>query len=254
MDALGIYLSGGASNTDPAASLGGAVSTTRVRALGARVVTPIPGLVLDEVFAANGEGTGALAFDAAGDLIWTPPGGTAGSAVAVAAGETKVLAGAGDGDANEAIRVTREAGLSWAGVDAPTLHWPMNGWLGQGNLTSAERAAGKTTYRAVILKAESGTYDVLAPTVWFPAVAGAQAVYSVAFEAVVAGEIQAIADEETAPTGLTWTSPTTAGGATVGSTITAGGYLGMWIRRVFPSSGTVAAREAAQLAIRFKGA
>lgn len=251
VDALGIYLSGGASNADPAASLGGAVSATRVRALGAIHATPIPGLVLDEVFAANGEGAGSLAVDASGNLTWTPPGGSAGAAVSIAAGETKVLAGAGDG--NKAVRVTREAGLRWSGSDAPTLVWPLNGWLGHGNVSSAERVAGKTTYRAVILKAV-GPFSVLAPSAWFPSVSGAQATYSVAFEAAPGGVIQTIADEETAPTGLSWSSPTTEGGAAVGSTIAAGTYLGMWIRRVFPSAGAVSAREAAQLALKFKGA
>lgn len=250
VDALGIFLSGGANNSDPDASLGGAVSTTRVRGLGSRLVTPIPALILEEAYAANGEGTGALTIDTSGDLAWTPPGGSAGTPVTIAAGETKIVAGS---DSSKAVRVTREAGLAWTGADAPQLVAPMNGWFGMGNVSSAERVAGKTTYRAVILSAV-GAGDVLDPSAWFPAVGGAQATYSVAFEAAPGGVIQTIADEETAPTGLSWSSPTTEGGATVGSDIPTGEYLGMWIRRVFPSSGAVSAREEAQLALKFKGA
>lgn len=77
---LQVKLSGGASNTDPAASTGGVKSSTVVLSQTA-TFTAIAGITFVDA-AGNTAGSGTLAYLAtAKTLTWTPPGGTIGPAV-----------------------------------------------------------------------------------------------------------------------------------------------------------------------------
>lgn len=77
---LQVKLSGGATNTDPAASTGGVKSSTAVLSQTA-TFTAIAGITFVDA-AGNTAGTGTLAYLAvAKTLTWTPPGGTIGPAV-----------------------------------------------------------------------------------------------------------------------------------------------------------------------------
>lgn len=250
VDALGIFLTGGAANRDPAASLGGAPSATRALGLGRGAQAAIPGLSLQHAFPANGEGAGTLAVGADAAVMWTPPGAAAGAAVAVAVGETRLVEGA---DPNRALRVAREAGLRWSGVATVNLVSSMNGALGQADLTSAQRAAGRTTYRAFALRA-IGDARVAELRLWLPPVAGAQAAWSLAAERPVADAVQAIADEATAPAGLVFAAAPSQAQAIYIPFIDPGAWVGLWIRRAWPAAGTLAARELVDLTVAHMGA
>ena len=253
VDALGFYLTGGAtgaSNKDPDASLGGVITTTRrVLEQGFFMSSPIPAVRIDHVFPANGTGDGTLAVDSSGDLTWIPPGGSIGTAVTIAAGGSAVLAGA-DGD--QALRVYRESGLQFSGVSTVELVSSINGVVGQANLTSAQRVAGRTTYRALALKA-IGDYRVADLRVWLPPVSAAQASWSVAVESPVAGAVQTIATEATAPTGLAFVSATSSATALVIPFVSSGDWVAVWIRRVFPALGFVSPAERVDFAVSYKG-
>lgn len=82
---LELRLSGGASNQNPALSLGGSVTTKRILSKMATGITNITGLVLDDApGSANGAGT--LVFTAADQTLqWTPNGGIAGEPVPLTA-------------------------------------------------------------------------------------------------------------------------------------------------------------------------
>lgn len=251
VDSLSLFLTGGSSNTSSSASLGGARSSHKSLGLSPIVDEfPIPALRIDNVLPACGEGEATLSTS--GNLVtFTPPGGTAGTPVAILAGESKVVAGS---DVNKAIRLYREAGLEIARPPGGlTLLFPANGVLGHADVNNVQRAAGVTTYRGAALVAP-GPNGVIDLRLWLPPVVGAQAVYSIATEVPVAGAIQTIANELTAPTGVVWVTPTIEGTALVIPGISgSGGWIGLWIRRVFPV-GIVAARENVQLATKFKGA
>lgn len=95
------YLTGGSSNTDPNKSLGGPISATRVLSQSAtRASATITGLTLVDG-AGNNEGTGTLSFtyNASGNhtLAWTPPGGSTGTPVTVAADGDYAIQGANNG-------------------------------------------------------------------------------------------------------------------------------------------------------------
>lgn len=251
VDALALFLTGGASNRDPALSLGGAVSTTRVRGLGALIdgAGLIPGIRIDNAFPASGEGSAELKVDPAGSLIFTPPGASAGAAVAIAAGESKIVAGT---DANKALRVFRESGLRFTGLMKIKLVFSLNGVFGQASLSNADRLAGRTTYRAILLHAPS-RYPVAAIKLWLPPIACSQATFSLATETTLTSAIQSVANETTAPAGLTWSEPRTEATALRVPPVGAGRYMGLWIRRVVPGGATVTPRENVQLAMSYRG-
>ncbi|MGH8471092.1 MAG: hypothetical protein ACREVJ_01195, partial [Gammaproteobacteria bacterium] len=80
---LQTFLSGGGANTDPTKSLGGPISATRVLSQSATAPTTITGVTIEDA-AGNTEGNGTLQFNYSATtptLQWTPPGGSAGSAV-----------------------------------------------------------------------------------------------------------------------------------------------------------------------------
>lgn len=243
-DALAWFL------TSNSTSLGGARSTVRARGLAALVLTKVPALRIDNVHPACGEGDAVLKVTGEDTVSFTPPDGDEGDEVTIPEGQSKVVAGL---DANKAIRVYREAGLPLSLLGAMNLKlvMAMNGVIAQSNLTSAQRAAGRTTYRAVMLHAPAD--EVRNIKLWLPPVVGAQATYSIGTEVAVSHAIQTITDEATAPTGIVWASPTTEGAALSITKLAAGASLGLWIRRVFPP-GNVAAVETVQLACKFEGA
>lgn len=93
---LQVKLSGGAANTDPAASTGGAKSSTEVISQTAVVVSSIPGITSHSA-AGNLAGSGTLAYSHVGKtLTWTPPGETIpGAAVSVGSNGRYLIRGSG---------------------------------------------------------------------------------------------------------------------------------------------------------------
>lgn len=245
---LGIFLTGGTSNIDPAASLGGAASTIEYQELGAQINNPIPGLQLLRAFSENGEGQGLITVNGDGDLEYTPPGDVAGEAVEIAVNETKILLGGEDlVKAVMVKRVTRT--LGFLGQMTLDLVRRANGVLAMGNLSSAERTAGKTTYRCIILK-NQGTLDSLSQlSLWVPD-NGPQATYSLGVEDVDSdGAVQTIADEETAPSGVVFQEVMGVLNALDIGEILPGESVGLWIKKEFPASGVVSAKETVDLEI-----
>ena len=160
-DSLGLYLTGagsdGGAQADPDLSLGGFRSSTEVRQLGAIVNTPVAPLIIEAVLGANTSGTGTLTATGASNVTWNPPGAAVGSAVAILAGEEKLIESATD---SQAIRISRDSLPGFAGNMILNLVEPFNGVIGAADIPSAERTAGVDQYRAVMLRAH-GIFGVL---------------------------------------------------------------------------------------------
>jgi len=248
VDALGLYLSGGASNTDPDDSLGGVASSALIRGMSGILTAPIPGLRIDHIWPLNGEGEGTLEIDDDDKLIWTPPSHSPSRGYTIAEGAETVIAAS----THYAMKVYREADLNWKGESSIDLVYAMNGAIAGANVTDAQRQAGVVTYRAIMLKAH-GDYGIPQTQIWIPAVAGSQATFAVGLETPVGDTIQTIANELAAPSAVSFSEPTT-GSRLIVPTIDVGGYMGLWIRRTFPSSGTVNIQEDVQLTICHLGA
>jgi len=248
VDALGLYLTGGVPNRNPDLALGGIRSNIEARAMTAVIDNPIPAIRIDNIFPNNGEGTAQLEVTG-GQLVYTPPGGVAGTPVSIVDGELKTVAGA---DGEKAIRVKREAGFDFKGTSSLKLVYNFNGALGMRNVPDADRVAGETYYRAFMLRSH-GSFSAIDIKLWLPPVAGTQAVYAIGIEAAVGETIQTIANELTAPAAVVFSSPTTEGTGLVVSDIPSGQNTGLWIRKVFPAAGSVDLQEDIRLAIQFKG-
>lgn len=257
--ALGVYLTGGPTNNDPELSLGGIPSTHRMRALGVIVsdVTQVPGLRIDHVFPAVGEGTAFLSVGSDGASVsFAAPGDDLafGDPVALPEGATRLLF-ASSGGQEKGILVTRIAGFLFppGKLCQMKLVLVLNEALAMGNVPSALRVTGGTTYRCLALAGEEpyGTQEV---KVWLPATAGLQSTYSIGSEDPVAGAVQTIANETTPPTGITWVSPALEAGALSFGRISSGTFRGLWIRRVFPAAGVVHAEEHVRLGLSYQGA
>lgn len=250
-DALGIYLTGGASNSDPDASLGGVRSTIEARQLGAIISLPVAPVIVESVLGSSGEGEAQIRGDKNGNLYWTAPGEDEGDAIAIADGESKLLLGS---DEDKGVRVTRDGTATLLGAMALDLKYIFNGWLAGRDITNAERVAGEDLYRGVMLRAH-GDYGVLDTSVWLDAMAGEQATIEIGIEPEDAnGDIQVIADEFTAPAAVAFSSPLTKGAGLKPGTIDVGHNHGLWVHKQFPAVGSVATEENVILYIAYWGA
>jgi len=94
-DAIGLFLTGaagdGGEQTDPYFSLGNYRSSSRVEQIGFFVNQSIPGIAIERVGGANGCGLGSLETINGNKLRWTAPGDTAGAAILIANGQTRML-------------------------------------------------------------------------------------------------------------------------------------------------------------------
>lgn len=243
-DRVGLFLSGGAGNVSPSGSLGGAISTKLIRGMAAQYIDPVQALVIEDATPENGEGVGEIVI--VGDAAqYTPPNGAVGELVEIAEGVRAVLQGA---DPTKAVRIYRVPDQIFTGIATFRLLDQMNGVLSMANLVDADRVAGATHYRAIFIKALGDVEDI---EVWIDA--AGQAEYSVAAETPVASVIQATPDGGAAPSGVVWVDAIDEVSAISLGDLTEGEVMGLWLRRTFPPAGAVAAHEAVNFNISFRG-
>lgn len=242
---LGIYLTGGSSNLDPNASLGGLPSNSEYTELGAKITKPIPGLQFLKAFSENGEGVGTLRVNADEELLYTPPGDSEGDPLSIEVDETVIIGGVDDTKALMVKRVSRD--LAFTGLMSLEFVRKANGVLAMDNLSNAEREAGRTTYRCIILK-NHGLVNLQNLLLWV--ITGPQATYSLGVETPESdGSVQEISDEETAPSDVSFQEVMGVGNALEIPVIGPGDSIGVWIKKEFPASGVVAGKEEVDLQI-----
>ncbi len=210
---------------DPDASLGAYRSSTRAGGLGFILSSPIANLRLDYVSGANGSGVGAITVADANSVRWTAPGGTDGPAVAIASGETKLLEDGADPGKFVIVRRTTSAALG--GAATAQITGVVNDAIGQLNGT----VSGSITYRAIAFRAGDAVIQNL--KIW---IAVNDHPIRIALETPAsqpAGNVQAIANETTAPTGRTFVSPTSAAHVDVLSVaaLAPGAWICVWVER-----------------------
>ena len=231
---LNIYLTGvateGDPQTDPDGSLGGKRSGTILKSLTASSPVNVTGVVIDDVPADSGEGSATLAFTFTGTtLAYTAPGGSAGQAVDVSADGTYELY-SNDTAKYMIVTVTAASLPGSDQSDTITLTNILEGLFD--SVSSAEAAAGDTEYRAVIVKNDSA-YTMYSAKVWVETnTPFTDDSVEIAIEAPSGGEIQSIANEDTAPTGLTFYTAAGEGNALSIGDLSAGSVYGVWTKRV----------------------
>ena len=120
------------------------------------------------------------------------------------------------------------------------------------DVSSAEASAGDTEYRCVYVHNSHGSLTLIGAKVWIQAntPSGDTDVAIGLGSSAVNGTEQTVVDESTAPTGVTFSQPTTfAGGLSIGD-IPFGQHKAVWVRRVVNSG---AAAYADSFTLRVQG-
>ncbi len=158
-DSIRLHYSGAASHngaqTSAAACLGNYRSSTRVPGLGASVASPISNVTISYVAPYNGTGTGTLTAASTSTLTWAAPSESAGAAVSIANGETKVLYST---TPSKCIIVSRTSTDNLTGAATLTLTNPYNAIFD--NVASADATAGDDEYRGLFV-VNGNSVDVL---------------------------------------------------------------------------------------------
>jgi len=248
---LKFILSGGAANTDPAAAPGGAISTAGGGVILSQSITAstIAGITHDDA-AGNAVGTGTVSFTASGTTLqWAPPGGAIGPAVNITPSGVYTAYGA-DGVAH--IKITSVTGSF--GADASQVVAIAN----QTNklfddVARAESVTGDTEYRCMYAKNAHGSDDMVAVKLWIDADAAGVDSLAIGLDPVGKnGTATTIATEGDAPSGVTFSSPTTEVSGLDLGTLAAGDYYAIWVRRVVPSATTTStSADTSRLKLRF---
>lgn len=334
-DSIRIYLTGaasdGAAQTNPDAALGGYRSASEETPLSAAISNAIAGITVDFVSGSCGAGSASLSAPSADTLTFSAPNGSAGTAVTIVNGESKIIEDGGS--ASKYARVTRTSASALSGTATLTLTKTYNNVLGFDNVDSGETAAGDVEYRAAMFKNVS-TSQVKNLKVWISTIgtqrvsgaaqlgasgAGSIGVASGSFsdwadsgfcriedntgnlkeivyysgrtsttltvpvggrgllgtsatagaatdkiycvpglriakEAPTSNAIQTVANENTAPTGLTFvTGITAAGGLAIGD-LAAGGLYGLWLERTVVAGATAQSSVEQGIAYSFDAA
>jgi hypothetical protein len=238
-----IRLSGGASNTSPAAALGGVMSTVaggRVLSQSASALTTITGVTIDDA-AGNAEGSGSLFFDqSAGTLRWTPPSGTAGTPVVVNVNGKYAIQG---GNSGGVVLVTTVA-ASLPGSDQTntvTIANQVNKiW---DDVSKADSLAGDTEYRGLFVQNSHASDGMTTLKIWMAVNTPGQDNVQIALATEAINTATAtIANENTAPAGINFdaANPVDLASALALPDLATTAYKGIWLKRTVPAGVTAA--------------
>lgn len=233
-----VRLSGGASNSDPALSLGGIMSSTAIRSKTVTGISNITGVtVLDAPGSADGAGT--LAYTASThSFTWTPNGGSAGAAVAVTEdGRYTVLGSAGmiflgvtyaslpGTDQSDILTVAQKVNELWDDIQ-PTEAWN-----------------GESEYRCVYLVNTHGTDATVSCKLYIGTNATGADDISIGLDPAGVGDGSSTgvagtsANENAAPSPtVTFSSPGSLGSAISFGVLAAGGARAFWQKRTVPAA------------------
>lgn len=227
-------LSGGAGNTNPAASLGGIKSSQVFRSKSASGISNITGVTIDDA-PGTATGAGTLAYaNAAKTLTWTPSGGSAGAAVALTEDGRYMIPGSA-GFLAVTVDYSELAGTDKS--DTITISNVANAlW---DDISKTESWDGDTEYRCFYVHNAHGTSPFVEVKLYISSNTSGADDLSIALDLAgvgngsTTGVADDIADEGTAPSpALTFTQPTSVGTALSIGTLTAGQSYAVWMKRV----------------------
>src|SRR5690554_491040 len=219
-----LYLTGDPSTVrygDDDVALGGVASQAELHSNFAIVEGTISSLGVEYVSQRNSTGVGTITAYANNQFAYTAPGDTEGALVTVAYGDTKTLL-SNNNDAY--VRVTRD--INNTEQEGATLSLRVCPVYGNAVGMSEVSQSGSTEYRGLIL------YNGSSEDMDFITINGDTGL-EVGYEVLTSGAMQEIADAETAPSGVTFSS------SVIPPDLAAGESLGVWLKRTVAASATV---------------
>jgi hypothetical protein len=247
---LKIIMSGGASNVTPANSYGGIISTQAAGVITSQTWTSlvnITGVVIKNAYG-NATGAGSLLFTygagSTSTLQWKPPGQLSYSPAKTISANADYTIGTSVGYI--VVTVTVASLATSNKTDAVTIGNNVQNLFP--NVTSAQSLAGQVKYRGVYIKNTHSTDTATGVKVWVKTLtpAGDELYvqkHGTTGNGSTTGVLEAIANDATAPTGISFADPPpqSSGTAIVIGNLLAGECHGLWIRRTIPAmtTGTV---------------
>ena len=157
----------------------------------------------------------------------------------------RLSGGAGNTDPNAALG----GAISTAGGGLITTDTLNNVW---DNVSGAESSSGDTEYRAIFVKNNHGSLTLTGAKVWISSQTPSS---DTSIEIALAGEginntIETIANESTAPSGETFSAPSSFGAGLSLGNLAAGQAHGVWIKRIVGSSAAAANADAYTLSVQ----
>lgn len=244
---LELRLSGGASNTDPDASLGGIKSSQRITGKVVTGLSHITGVVIDDA-PGNSDGQGVLYYNQEnGRLFWEPPYGTQGLGVDVSTDGRYVITG-DDGVTHLLVTVDASSLPATTQSDTITIAQAVNALFD--DISKAESFAGDTEYRCLYLHNAHPTDAFLGVKIYISQQpSSGEDLLAIGFDAAGVGNGSAtgvaatVANEGTAPSGVTFYAPESANNAIQTGELAAGASQALWQRRsidTMPTQSTAA--------------
>jgi len=248
---LKFILSGGAANTDPAAALGGAISTAGGGVILSQSITAstLGGVTYDDA-AGNSAGGGTVTFTSSGTTLqWTPPGGAIGAAVNITPSGVYAVYGA---DGLGHIKITSNTG-SFGGDAAQnvTIANQVNKLFD--DVARAEAVTGDTEYRCFYVRNDHASDTLTSTKLWLSADTNGADTLAIGLDPVgLNGTATTIVDENTAPSGVTFSAPTEETTALSLGNLAPTDYYAVWVRRTVPvATVDTTTADASALKVRF---
>ncbi len=234
-----LFHTGGGSNSDLTVDIGGDISSVRVLNQSTTGLSLVTGVTADDA-SGNAVGAGTLSFTASGTTAtWAPPGGSAGTAVNIGANGRYCLQGAGTGAGCLFITVTAASLPSGNVSDTITVANRLNTMFA--DVTKAQALSGLTVYHCFAVKNCHATDSMVNVLEWIAANTPGQDNITIGLDPLAAGDgattsPTAVANENTAPSNVTFVNPTSisdANALAVG-TLTAGQVRFIWFKLLVP--------------------
>lgn len=247
-----VFLSGGATNTVAANSLGGVISTTRVYGQNVSYTsTSLGGVTLIDA-AGNDPGTGQLDFIAATkELAWKPPGATAFDYyhdLSLGASNKNIPINA-ETAAPHGPLIIIEFDLASLPVVDTTVDVTVTRRLNFlfPDITAAQAESGLVRYRGIFLTSETSGVK-LAYSIAQNSQAGD---YFSLGQSPTGHTMELLPNDTTAPEDVVFSSNADPNDNTSEYVLTSGGSLGLWIRQTVPAY-TILGADPAAITLRFK--
>lgn len=246
MAELQVRLTGGASNSVIANSIGGVVSSVQVLSQTATGLTTLTGVTIPNAMG-NAVGLGTLSYTATGTTItWTPFNGTTGTPVNIGVDGTYFVQGGSNGGA-VVLTVVAASLPGSATSNNITIADVSNAMFA--DVTKDQSDSGLSVYHCFSLK-NTGTDQKKSVTIWIDTACPGQDNVSIGVAVAVAGDgattglETAPANENTAPVTVVFSAPTSqATGLSIGTLSGSGGSTYQrcfWVKHLIPAGVTVA--------------
>jgi len=238
---VGIYYTGAGANSTPSLSIGGDISSVRIRSQTASALTTLTGITIDDGLGNSVAGAGTLSFIASTKtLTYQPYGGSVGAAVDISANGVYTVQGANNGGALCITVVAASLPTSNVSNNVTLTNITQKFFV---DTTKDESDAGVTKYHCFAIKNLHATEKMVDVAAYIGSNTPGADTITMFLDSLAAGDgattsPTAVANENTAPAASTFVAPdsrTHADALAVGTLTTAAPVRFFWLKEATPA-------------------